>query len=354
MSRSRKAGMATAPRERPLTPHLESHRPRGHGRALRRARAGAQARPGVLRRQRQPRRHGRADLHAQPVLAAPLLPASGRAGRRRRRIRTRWSAKASRPKRACLPPPGASTPIAARSSASACCAPVPGAVAREASPPSLAALRRALAAGWGPALSERALRCGPAQAPSLLADSACAAPAARPRSDFPCCSRRHCPHCCRRSSAAGRREKRASRPCSKPWRCSRTPTSRIAAAWAAVRHGQRAARAWLAAGGALRPDAAAPRARRARRLRRTPPVARRRGGHAGRGLLGAARLRSGVSLALLFAGQGTQHAAMLPWLEACPEAAATLTLIAAQLGADWRAVWRCPSGHTAMPWRNPC
>jgi [acyl-carrier-protein] S-malonyltransferase len=44
-----------------------------------------------------------------------------------------------------------------------------------------------------------------------------------------------------------------------------------------------------------------------------------------------------VSLALLFAGQGTQHAAMLPWLEACPEAASTLEAINAQLGADWRA-----------------
>jgi [acyl-carrier-protein] S-malonyltransferase len=44
-----------------------------------------------------------------------------------------------------------------------------------------------------------------------------------------------------------------------------------------------------------------------------------------------------VSLALLFAGQGTQYAAMLPWLEACPEAASTLALVDAQLGADWRA-----------------
>jgi [acyl-carrier-protein] S-malonyltransferase len=43
-----------------------------------------------------------------------------------------------------------------------------------------------------------------------------------------------------------------------------------------------------------------------------------------------------VSLALLFAGQGTQHAAMLPWLEACPESAPVLALIAAQLGPDWR------------------
>ena len=44
-----------------------------------------------------------------------------------------------------------------------------------------------------------------------------------------------------------------------------------------------------------------------------------------------------MSLALLFAGQGTQHAAMLPWLKTCPEAAPALALIAAQLGADWRA-----------------
>ena len=43
-----------------------------------------------------------------------------------------------------------------------------------------------------------------------------------------------------------------------------------------------------------------------------------------------------MSLALLFAGQGTQHAAMLPWLEASPAAAAVLTLIKAQHGADWR------------------
>jgi [acyl-carrier-protein] S-malonyltransferase len=44
-----------------------------------------------------------------------------------------------------------------------------------------------------------------------------------------------------------------------------------------------------------------------------------------------------VSLALLFSGQGTQHAAMLPWLEACPDAAPTLARVNAQLGADWRA-----------------
>lgn len=43
-----------------------------------------------------------------------------------------------------------------------------------------------------------------------------------------------------------------------------------------------------------------------------------------------------MSLGLLFAGQGTQHATMMPWLEACPEAAPTLALISAQLGADWR------------------
>ena len=43
-----------------------------------------------------------------------------------------------------------------------------------------------------------------------------------------------------------------------------------------------------------------------------------------------------MSLALLFAGQGTQHAAMLPWLEACPNAAPALTLVNAQLGTDWR------------------
>lgn len=43
-----------------------------------------------------------------------------------------------------------------------------------------------------------------------------------------------------------------------------------------------------------------------------------------------------MSLALLFAGQGTQHVAMLPWLEACPTAAPVLTVVEAQLGGDWR------------------
>lgn len=43
-----------------------------------------------------------------------------------------------------------------------------------------------------------------------------------------------------------------------------------------------------------------------------------------------------MSLALLFPGQGTQHAGMLAWLDDCPEAAESLGLLAAQLGADWR------------------
>jgi len=44
-----------------------------------------------------------------------------------------------------------------------------------------------------------------------------------------------------------------------------------------------------------------------------------------------------MRLALLFPGQGAQHAAMLPWLQAQPEAAPTLDALAQQLGADWRA-----------------
>jgi len=43
-----------------------------------------------------------------------------------------------------------------------------------------------------------------------------------------------------------------------------------------------------------------------------------------------------MTLALLFPGQGVQHAAMLPWLEAEPLAAPLLTAVAAQLGDDWR------------------
>jgi [acyl-carrier-protein] S-malonyltransferase len=44
-----------------------------------------------------------------------------------------------------------------------------------------------------------------------------------------------------------------------------------------------------------------------------------------------------MTLALLFPGQGAQHPQMLPWLEAQPEAAATLDALNAHLGRDWRA-----------------
>ena len=43
-----------------------------------------------------------------------------------------------------------------------------------------------------------------------------------------------------------------------------------------------------------------------------------------------------MSLALLFPGQGTQHPTMLRWLDQHRDAAATLDLMAAQLGRDWR------------------
>ncbi len=43
-----------------------------------------------------------------------------------------------------------------------------------------------------------------------------------------------------------------------------------------------------------------------------------------------------MSLALLFPGQGTQHAGMLPWLDAQAAAQTTLAQLAADVGADWR------------------
>ena len=44
-----------------------------------------------------------------------------------------------------------------------------------------------------------------------------------------------------------------------------------------------------------------------------------------------------MSVALLFPGQGTQHAAMLPWLDGCDAARPVLARMAALLGDDWRA-----------------
>jgi [acyl-carrier-protein] S-malonyltransferase len=44
-----------------------------------------------------------------------------------------------------------------------------------------------------------------------------------------------------------------------------------------------------------------------------------------------------MSVALLFPGQGTQHAAMLPWLESDAAARPALDLVTVSLGDDWRA-----------------
>ena len=44
-----------------------------------------------------------------------------------------------------------------------------------------------------------------------------------------------------------------------------------------------------------------------------------------------------MSVALLFPGQGTQHVAMLPWLESSQDAAPLLDEMAGVLGNDWRA-----------------
>ncbi len=44
-----------------------------------------------------------------------------------------------------------------------------------------------------------------------------------------------------------------------------------------------------------------------------------------------------MSVALLFPGQGTQHAAMLPWLASEAAAQPVLARVASALGADWRA-----------------
>jgi [acyl-carrier-protein] S-malonyltransferase len=43
-----------------------------------------------------------------------------------------------------------------------------------------------------------------------------------------------------------------------------------------------------------------------------------------------------MSVGLLFPGQGTQHAAMLPWLESAPAAGPALAALRARLGDDWR------------------
>ncbi len=53
-----------------------------------------------------------------------------------------------------------------------------------------------------------------------------------------------------------------------------------------------------------------------------------------------------MSLGLLFSGQGTQHAAMLPWLEDGADASTALALLTGRLGADWRAQLDDPAWST--------
>jgi [acyl-carrier-protein] S-malonyltransferase len=44
-----------------------------------------------------------------------------------------------------------------------------------------------------------------------------------------------------------------------------------------------------------------------------------------------------MSYAVLFSGQGTQHAGMLPWLESAPAGRPALAAMAEAIGSDWRA-----------------
>jgi [acyl-carrier-protein] S-malonyltransferase len=60
-----------------------------------------------------------------------------------------------------------------------------------------------------------------------------------------------------------------------------------------------------------------------------------------------------MSLALLFPGQGSQHAGALPWLDRRPEAADVLQLIAATLGTDWRARLRDAAWATSNEVAQP-
>ena len=54
-----------------------------------------------------------------------------------------------------------------------------------------------------------------------------------------------------------------------------------------------------------------------------------------------------MSYALLFPGQGSQHADMLPWLESEPASAAVVLRMAETLGLDWRERLRDPQWRDA-------
>ena len=60
-----------------------------------------------------------------------------------------------------------------------------------------------------------------------------------------------------------------------------------------------------------------------------------------------------MTCALLFSGQGTQHAGMLPWLEASAAAAPTLAAMQAITGTDWRTRLEDPQQRSANDFAQP-
>ena len=221
------------PRVMARNPVAAGHRPRGHAGAARRTGPCAQARARDAGRPGQPRRHGRAHLHAQPVRAARLLRAHRRPGRCGGALRGAGALRhRGRSPHARGHRRHQHAPWRDLHAGVAVCF---GGCRRKHGPQAEPATAAAHAAG---ALGRRAggashSPADPARRTCSTAGTACAVPRRKPRSACRCCSRRRCRRCRLRRLVAWHGSTCCSTRCSTSWRCWTTATSRIEAAWRA-------------------------------------------------------------------------------------------------------------------------
>jgi len=130
-----------------------------------------------------------------------------------------------------------------------------GALAARGVAPSPAALRRALTACWGPALCERALRCGPAHGAVAARRFGLRSAGGEAALGFPVLFETTLPALLSTQQRGGAPREARLQALFETMAVLEDTNLAHRGGLGGVRHGQRAARAWLTAGGALRPDA---------------------------------------------------------------------------------------------------
>ena len=130
-----------------------------------------------------------------------------------------------------------------------------GALAARGVPPSLTALRRELIACWGPALSERALRCSPNHGALAARRFGLRSAGAEAALGFPVLFETTLPALLSTQQRGAAPREARLQALFETMAVLEDTNLAHRGGLGGLQHGQRSARAWLAAGGALRPDA---------------------------------------------------------------------------------------------------